>query len=170
MSIMKSFIVSIALFVGANSVAIGQKHESTLPLETGTWNQDYTFDVEQVVTDADFELAGCGLDLTWQLGAGGGSDWSADPGFLYTYDVGADGCIVPGGSSTYTAPSKPGWYSIDFYAWDDVPPYGPIPEGTVWIHVKKANPSTRVAASVPEPSLLMMMLPILCLVRFIRQS
>lgn len=113
-------------------------HQSTLPLETGSWDADGVFQAHDVVAGETFELSGCGLVNTAANGQGGGSRFSADATSVeYLFSTDADGCIAQAASATYTAPSKPGWYSIDLYAWDSESPYGEIAEGTVWIKVKK---------------------------------
>ena len=116
-------------------------HTSTVDLTTGLWQNDGSFqELDKIYTGDAFELSGCGLIATAENGQGGGSRWSANPNpnYEYLYSVELDGCIQQGGSSTYIAPDKPGWYSIELYAWDDVSPYDEISEGILWIHVKKS--------------------------------
>lgn len=110
-------------------------HQSTLDLQTGMWDGG-TFTEYQVTTGDEFQLAGCGFETTAAKGQGGGSRFT-DPNYEYLYSTDESGCIADGGSSTYIAPDKPGWYSIEMYTWDDVSPYDEIAEGIYWIHVKK---------------------------------
>lgn len=115
----------------------GGGHKSTLELETGEFtNAGFVADAEITVGE-EFHVNGCGFVATADNGQGGGShaSWAGD--HLFTYDVGTDGCIVQGGSSTYTAPDKPGWYSITFFAWDSTAPFEPIDEGVFWFKVSK---------------------------------
>ena len=113
-------------------------HHSTLDLAVGQWDAQGVFQETTTVHAGDsFEFSGCGFDLTYQSGGGGGSTFSGQPiaNYEYLYSVDVDGCIQQGGSATYIAPTKPGWYSVEFHAWPDSD--SQVSEGVYWVHVKK---------------------------------